>query len=168
MSTTDIQFPVRVIASRADSYWTQDAAGTVRRYDVRGELYATVQAGAGAECIVSQLAEGAEAGPAEQLAAELTASGTLDYPASPTHPESEQAMAEYLATRGYPPTQAGIVAAHYWSSVRVGCATWQGLEGYSAQAYPASTTPVADALQLVDQAETEYGVPSAELRSIRR
>jgi hypothetical protein len=29
------------------------------------------------------------------------------------------------------------------------------------------TTPVADALQLVGQAETEYGVPSAELRALR-
>lgn len=31
----------------------------------------------------------------------------------------------------------------------------------------ASPTPVADALQLVDQAGTEYGVPSAELRALR-
>lgn len=41
-------------------------------------------------------------------------------------------------------------------------------DALEAIAEQASTTPVADALQEVDQAGTEYGVPSAELLALRK
>jgi hypothetical protein len=59
-----------------------------------------------------------------------------DYTPPTRWPETEQAMTEHLAAKGWPPERAAAAAGHYWTTARRDLATWYGLEDCAVVMYP--------------------------------